>query len=241
MQTFEAAFPRGNCPIDAFGDLDDQAAPIVLMYPDFFGRRPTSHAIARELAADGCRVLMPEYFYDMMPYEPIPPKSIFEGGERHEQLMRMFSQVTQPRMDEDSAALLAFAQSLPGTQAPIVTTGYCMGGRYALTTACASQRVVLAAAFHASNLAPLDQDGPHRRFAQTRARLYIGVAGIDPTYGAEEHGRLAQALREAETDHVIETYHQCAHGWVFPDIPIYNEAAAARHLRRIREHMADLL
>lgn len=242
MQTIEAAFPRGACPIDAFGDLDDSAAPIILIYPDFFGRRPASHAIAEELAADGCRVLMPEYFYDMLPYEPIPPKSIFQGaGEHQEQLIRMFSQVTQPRIDDDSAALLAFANQLAGLNAPIVATGYCMGGRYALTTACASERVRLAMTFHASNLAPLGQDGPHERFSQTQARLYIGVAGIDPSYGAEEHGRLAQTLREAETDHVIETYHQCAHGWVFPDIPIHNEAAAAKHLRRIRENIAELI
>lgn len=241
MQTIEAAFPRGTCPIDAFGDLDDRSAPILLLYSDFFGRRAASRALAEELAGDGLRVLMPEYFYDLMPYEPIPPKSIFEGGERHEQLMRMFSLVTQPRIDEDTAALLAFAGERLGAEAPIVATGYCMGGRYAFTTACASTRVIFAAAFHASALAPAEGDGAHLRFAATQARIYVGVAGIDPTYDAAEHGRLAEALRAAEADHVIENYHQCAHGWVFPDIPIYNEAAAARHLRRIRENIAELI
>lgn len=240
MKTFTPAFPRGTCPIDAFGPIENSAAPIVLMYPDFFGRRPASYAVAEELAAEGWRVLMPEFFYDMMPYDPIPPKSIFEGGDRHEQLMRMFSQVTQPRIDADSAALLAFAGEALGSTAPIATTGYCMGGRYALTTACASERVVFAAALHASNIAPEAQDGPHQRFASAIGRIYIGVAGIDPTYGAEEHGRLARLLREAETDHIIETYHNCAHGWVYPDIPIYNEAAAAKHMVRLKDNMREL-
>lgn len=240
MHTLEATFPHGTCPIEGFGPLADSAAPIVLMYPDFFGRRPESRAVAQELAAEGWRVLMPEFFYDIMPYEPIPPQSIFAGGEYREKLGAMIGRITQARIDADTAALLAFVDAELGSAAPIATTGYCMGGRYCLTTACASPRVRFAGAIHAGNIAPAEGDSAHHRFALAKGRIYIGVAGIDPMYGAEEHGRLAQALREADTDHVIETYHGCGHGWVFPDIQVYDAAAAARHMRRLKQHMAEV-
>jgi carboxymethylenebutenolidase len=239
MQTLTASFPRGKCAIDAFGPLEDKAAPIILMYPDAFGRRPATHAVAMVLAAEGWRVLMPELFYDHVPYHPIEPKSIFEQGPKHDALMALFRSVNQETIDADTSALLDFAATL-GPDAPIAATGYCMGGRYALTTACASPRVRFAATLHSSNLAPEGQDGAHRRFASAQGRLYIGVAGIDPSYGAEEHGRLAQALREAGTDHVIETYHNAAHGWVFPDIPIYDEGAAAKHMQRLKDNMWEV-
>ena len=127
------------------------------------------------------------------------------------------------------------------THVPFAAIGYCMGGRYALAAVTASPRVRFAGAFHSSNIAPAQGDSPHQRFAGTKGRIYVGVAGIDPTYGAEEHGRLAQALREADTDHVIETYHGMGHGWVFPDLAIYDEAGAAKHMRRIKEQFSEAM
>jgi carboxymethylenebutenolidase len=134
---------------------------------------------------------------------------------------------------------LAEAQSAPDT--PFATVGYCMGGRYALTAVTTSPRVKFAGAFHASRIAPAEGDSPHLRFAGVTGRIYIGVAGIDPTFGAEEHGRLATALRDADTDHVIETYHGMGHGWVFPDLAIYNADGAAKHVRRIKEHFGEVI
>jgi carboxymethylenebutenolidase len=40
--------------------------------------------------------------------------------------------------------------------------------------------------------------------------------------------RLQAALTEAGVDHKIETY-PARHGWVFPDFPVYDAAAAERH------------
>ena len=115
-----------------------------------------------------------------------------------------------------------------------------MGARYALTAACADDRVRFAAAIHGSTLAPVDQDGPHRRFDRATGRLYVGVAGIDPMYDAAEHGRLAEALRAADTDHLIETYHGVAHGFVFGDLPVYDKAASGKHMRRLKENFSAL-
>lgn len=224
----ERAFPRGTAPIRVYGDIEADTAPIVLLFMDAFGPRPMLDRIAERLVGEGYRVLLPDLFYDHLPYVPLNPQSVFSGGDDRQRLMNMFGALDQAKIDADVQALLAYAAELPGS-APIGATGYCMGGRFALTAATLSSRVVFAAAFHGSNLAPADRPGPHQRFAGMGARIYVGIAGIDPTFGGEEEGRLATALRNAGVDHTIETYASAAHGFVMEDLPAGNVAAANRH------------
>ncbi len=239
MEKFEAPFPRGKCPVYSFGP-DDRKAPIVLFFPDAFGPRPASFAVAEELAAEGWRVLMLDQFYQHIPYEPLTPNSIFEEGPERDRVMQMFMSIDLPKIDEDVAAMIALAEERSDANVPFAATGYCMGGRYVLSAATASERVVFAAAFHASFIAPAEGDSPHLRFAQAKGRIYIAPAGTDPTYDAAEHGRIAQALREADTDHIIENYKGAMHGWVFPDLAIYDEKAAQKHMRRLKENLSEL-
>ncbi len=245
MPAFDAPFPRGNCPIHAFGPMDDKSAPVVLFFPDAFGPRPASFAVAEELASEvgggGWRVLMLDQFYESIPYEPMTPKSLFEEGPERDRVMQMFMAVTMAKIDEDVAAMVKLAEERSNADVPFAAVGYCMGGRYALSAITGSDRVKFAGAFHASNIAPPEGDSPHQRFAKAKGRIYIGVAGVDPTYGAEEHGRLTQALREADTDHIIETYHGMGHGWVYPDLSIYDAGGAAKHMRRIKEHFTEAM
>lgn len=225
-------------PIRAYGNLSDSAAPVVLFFMDAFGPRPMLDTIAQRLVGEGYRVLLPDLFYDHCPYEPLRPESVFSGGEDRQRLMTLFGGLNQAKIDADVKALLAFCAEKFGT-APIGATGYCMGGRFALTAATQSERVVFAASFHGSNLAPERDDGPHNHFANAKARVYIGVAEMDPTFSAAEEGRLAAALREANVDHVIETYARAAHGFVMQDIPAGNAAAADRHWLRLSTELRE--
>jgi carboxymethylenebutenolidase len=237
--TLESTLPRGTAPIYAYGALDDSAAPIVLLFMDAFGPRPALERIAERLVSEGYRVLLPHLFYDHLPYAALNPQSVFSGGEDRQRLMQMFGALDQSKIDADIAALLGFSTEKLGGTAPIGVTGYCMGGRYALTAATLSPRVVFAAAFHGSNLAPESGDGPHRRFAGVRSRIYVGVADKDPMFGGAEEGRLAAALRDASADHVIETYAAAAHGFVMDDLPAANPAAATRHWLRLSTELRE--
>lgn len=57
--------------------------------------------------------------------------------------------------------------------------------------------------------------------------VFMDGLGIRPAL-LELGERLAAALADAGVDHRIETY-AAKHGWVFRDIPVYDEAAAERH------------
>ena len=147
----------------------------------------------------------------------------------------------QDALDADVQGLLGLCRELSDGPARIGATGYCMGGRYSLTAASLGAEVLAAASFHGSGLAPESGASAHGRLSGTKARIYIGVADLDPTFDAAEQGRLAAALREARTGHMIESYPNAAHGFVMADLPVYNEAASRRHHERLRALFAEQL
>jgi carboxymethylenebutenolidase len=237
--SFTGQFPRGSAPIRAYGLLEDRAAPIVLLFMDAFGPRPALDRIAERLASEGYRVVLPDLFYEHLPSPPLDPKSVFSGGEDRQRLSGWFGALDQPKIVADIQALLQFCTEHLGGNTPIGATGYCMGGRYALTAATLHRDVVFAAAFHGSKLAPDNEDGPHRHFNGVRSRIYVGIADIDPTFGSSEEGRLATAFREAKVDHMIETYPGAMHGFVLDDLPAANLTAASRHWLRLQTELRE--
>jgi carboxymethylenebutenolidase len=66
-----------------------------------------------------------------------------------------------------------------------------MGGGRALTaTARYPDRVIAAASFHDGNLASESPDSPHLLADKMKARIYVGVAGVDGSFPPEQSARL---------------------------------------------------
>ena len=103
------------------------------------------------------------------------------------------------------------------------------------------ERVRAAASFHGGNLAGDAPDSPHLRAGTIGARVYVGTAGVDRSFPPEQSARLAQALREAGIDYVIENYVGMAHGWTVPDHGVFDAAGAERHWKRLLTFFAESL
>jgi carboxymethylenebutenolidase len=88
--------------------------------------------------------------------------------------------------------------------------------------------VSAAASYHGGRLATDAPDSPHLLAPKMKARVYVAGAIEDDSFTDEMKARLEEALTAARVDHKIETY-PAKHGWVMPDLPIYDEAAAERH------------
>ena len=101
--------------------------------------------------------------------------------------------------------------------------------------------IVAAASFHGGNLAGDAADSPHRNAAEIKARVYVGSAGIDKSFPPEQSAKLAEALRAAEVDYIIENYVGMAHGWAVPDHSVYDEKGAERHFARLETFFAETL
>jgi len=213
----------------------------VILYMDAFGPRPALDGMAERLAGQGYAVLVPDLFHRNAPYGPFDAKTTFAVEETKARLMALLNGTSQEMTIRDSAAFLD-AFKAEGIGGPIGVVGYCMGGARALNAAAAyPDRIAAAASFHGGNLASDAADSPHRKAGSIKARVYVGVAGIDRSFPPEQSARLAEALREAEVDHLIENYVGVSHGWCVPDHGVYDEAGAERHWKRLTTFFKETL
>lgn len=213
----------------------------VILYMDIFGPRPALDGMAERYASIGYAVLLPDLFYRDAPYGPFDPATAFGDPPTREKMMALRATATNARMAADTAAYLD-AFDAAGVTGPVGTVGYCMGGAYALTAAAAhADRVVAAASLHGGGLASEAEDSPHLRANEIRGRVYVGTAEEDRSFPPEQSARLAQALREAGVDHVIENYRGCSHGWCVPDHGVYDRAGAERHWQRMAVFFGETL
>ena len=223
----------GRCPASLFTAGDAKGPrPGVILYMDAFGPRPGLDVMAERLAGEGYVVLVPDLFYRQGPYGPFDAKTAFTQEETRNQLRGIMAATPQEMTRRDTAFFLDVLAGEAGGR--IGTVGYCMGGARALTAAGAyPEQVYAAASFHGGNLASDAPDSPHLLAPQMKARVYVGVAGVDNSFPPEQSARLALALREAEVDHIVENYVGKLHGWCVPDHGVYDEAGAERHWKRL--------
>ncbi|MBZ9867177.1 dienelactone hydrolase family protein [Mesorhizobium sp. CA15] len=213
----------------------------VILYMDIFGPRPALDQMAERLAEHGYAVLVPDLFYRYAPYGPFDPKTAFAEEKTKALLLMLSGGTTQGMTIRDGSAFLD-ALAAEGIAGPTGVVGYCMGGARALNAAASyPDRIVAAASFHGGNLASDAADSPHRRAASIKARVYVGVAGVDRSFPPEQSARLAEALRVAEVDHVIENYVGVDHGWCVKDHSVYDEAGAERHWKRLTTFFKETL
>jgi carboxymethylenebutenolidase len=153
----------------------------------------------------------------------------------------MMAGTTQAMTQKDTGAFIE-ALAAGGATGPIGTVGYCMGGGRAINSAAAHNgRIAAAASFHGGNLASEAPDSPHRAAAALKGRVYVGTAGVDRSFPPEQSAKLAQALREAEVDHVIENYVGMAHGWAVSDHSVYDSTGCERHWKRLLAFFGETL
>lgn len=213
----------------------------VILYMDAFGPRPALDGMAERLAEAGHVVLVPDLFYRAGSYGPFDPLTAFSEEASRKQLMGLIQATPQAMTERDSGAFIV-ALEREGVRGPIGTVGYCMGGGRALTAAAAyPDRVRAAASFHGGNLAGEAPDSPHRRAAAITGKVYVGMAGVDRSFPPEQSALLAQALREAGVDYVIENYVGMQHGWTVPDHGVFDAAGAERHWKRLLTFFAEAL
>ena len=186
-------------------------------------------------------MLVPDLFYRNGVYGPFDAKTAFSDDKKRAEIMTLMGATTPAMTVQDTAAFIDVLRKA-GVSGAIGAVGYCMGGGRAINAAAAyPEDVVAAASFHGGNLASDAPDSPHRRVAAIKGRVYVGVAGVDRSFPPEQSARLAEALRTAEIDHIIENYVGMQHGWTVPDHGVYDEAGAERHWKRLTTFFGETL
>jgi len=222
----------GTCPTHVMHPTGAGPWPGVLFFMDGIGMRPALVKMAERLASAGYYVLMPDLFYRGGAYTAPEPKKLFTDPELGKQWWgKITSLASVAQIMRDVPAFLAHfdAQKSVRNSKQLGATGYCMGGRLALSAAGHfPDRFAAVGSYHPGNLANDAPDSPHLLASKIKARVYVGAAMDDQSFPEEQKQRLEQALTAAHVDHVIETY-QCRHGWVPSDTPVHDDAGAEKH------------
>lgn len=217
--------------------------PLVVVYMDAFGIRPDLARMAQRLASDGYAVVIPNLYYRHGPFPPFDPQAVAAGGAERDRFRSMIASLSDTTVMADTTALLEGLASHPAVRpGPMAAVGYCMGGGFALSAAGTfPTRVVAAASFHGGSLATAKPDSPHLLAPRMQARIYVGVAGIDPTFDDEQRQRLQRALDDAGVRYVLEIYDGAKHGFAVNGHLAYDVEAAERHWTALVTLLHDTL
>jgi len=192
--------------------------------------RPTFDEMAERLAALGYVVLVPNFYYRLGEVAPFDMNTVFSDEGERKRLMTLVGSVSKEDSTKDTTAMLDFLAAQPEVaDTKVGTTGYCMGGGFALNAAGRfPDRIGAAASFHGGQIASTAPDSPHLLAGDMRATVYVAGAENDASFDDEQFERLSTALTEAGVDHTVLTY-PALHGFAVPDNPTFDEAAAERH------------
>ncbi|WP_426166213.1 dienelactone hydrolase family protein [Sandarakinorhabdus sp. DWP1-3-1] len=234
-QQLTIAASDGDCPAHVFTPAGGGGGPAVIMYMDAGGIRPGALGMAERLAEAGHVVLLPDPFYRYGPYGPFDPVEVFKGDFRAI-LGPLMATTGNARAAADTAALLAYLDTRSDVVGGKVgAVGFCMGAGMAIAAAgTVPDRFAAVASFHGGNLATDRPDSPHTYAPQLQAEVYVAAADNDNSYSPEMAARFEAALDAAGVAYRAEVYDGAAHGWMMPDFPVYDEAAAERGWREMR-------
>ncbi len=218
----------GDCPLQVISPAVGREWPPVIFYMDGGGIRPAMTDMAQRLAEAGFLVLLPDLFYRYGSYGPFVPKEVFAGDFRAT-LGPLVATTGNDKATEDTGALLAYLDTRNDVAGRKVgAVGFCMGGGMAIAAAGTySDRFAAVASFHGGNLATDASTSPHLCARKLKAEIYVAAAANDASYPPAMAERFEKSLTHAGVRYSAEIY-PAKHGWMMPDFPVYDHAAAER-------------
>jgi carboxymethylenebutenolidase len=209
---------------------------VILFLMDAPGIREELRDMARRIASVGYYVMLPNLYYrsgveELGAFTGDAP----EAAETRKRMFGLIDTIDIPRVMDDAAALVAFADQDPAADAArIGTVGYCMSGQYAISAAARfPERVKAAASIYGVRLMTDRPDSPHLAAAGSTAEIYVAWAEIDHYAPLDQLQPFADTLRAAGVDAEVELYPGVEHGFAFPGRPAYDKPAAERHWERL--------
>lgn len=209
--------------------------PAVILWPDIAGLREAYKVMARRLAKDGHAVLVLNQYYRSAPAPHFNAIAEWRTPEGQAKLRPMIPLLNAEAIERDAKAVVAWldAQKAVDTKRGIGSSGYCMGGPFAVRTAHAAPgRVRAAASFHGGSLVTDKPDSPHQLLKATRAGYLFAIGRNDDARAPGDKDALREAAKAAGRPAEVEVY-PADHGWCTVDAPVYDQAQADRAWERM--------
>ena len=232
----------GSCPTHIFTPAGRGPWPGALLFMDGIGIRPALFEMGQRLAHAGYYVAMPDLYYRIGPTSYDAKLAFTDPVQRDDLMTRALPSASVANVMRDSNAFLSHLEQSPNVRGTTFgITGYCLGGRLALSAAGTfPDRVAAAASYHGSSLAADAPDSPHLLAPRMKARVYVAGAIEDKNFDDAQKARLNDALTTAHVRHTVETYN-ARHGWVPSDTPVHDAIETEHHWRTLLDLFANTL
>jgi carboxymethylenebutenolidase len=204
--------------------------PAVLVWPDILGLRPVFREMGKRLAAQGYVVLVPNPFYRSKKAPVVEGTFDFSKPENRAVVMGYRQAMTDPGIDGDATAYIAFLDTQPQTnkRKRVGVQGYCMGGPLSFRTAAAvPNRIGAVGSFHGAGLVTAQPSSPHLLIPKTKAAYLVAIAKNDDAREPESKNTLKAAFAAAKRPATVEVY-PADHGWCVPGSQVYDQTAAEK-------------
>jgi carboxymethylenebutenolidase len=205
--------------------------PVVLVYHDGPGLREDIHDVSRKLAQAGYYTLLPDLYHRIGPKISFDMAGIAQGpgSQEFDRLMAAVTSLQDDAVLADTTAVLdATANDSAADMDVKAAMGFCMGARFTLRLLAAQPHAFAAgSALHPSNCVTDEPDSPHRSIGSISAELFVGLGAADTLSPLELNKPLRDELGRPSVKATVEVFDGADHGFMFPQLPAYQQHAAS--------------
>lgn len=199
----------------------DGPFPVVVMFHDGPGVRPSTHEVSRRVAEAGYLVAVPDRYYRREQFFHIEPEDLFAQGpdsDVFKDFFKLLMGTTDDLVSADLDALLAHLDADPlAKSSPMGVIGYCIGARSVLRAIAAHpDRFRAAVGLHPSFCATEDPDSPHLAVPSFAGEMYIGVGAEDKMQSPESCAPPGEAVAQLGDRGQYVIHPGADHGFAVP-------------------------
>jgi carboxymethylenebutenolidase len=195
-----------------------------------FGLVPHIQDVAKRVAGEGYVAIAPDFYYRL------PDNKA--GYDELPKAIGLMQKVVDAKFTEDMRAALDFLAAQPNVDAArIGVTGFCMGGRLTMLSACAlPDRVKAAAPFYGGGISALAG-----QFEKLRAPVLLFFGERDAFIPMDQVRAVEAKLKDLGKRHEVKVYAGAAHGFFCDERPEYHAASAKDAWSRLTGFLAENL
>ncbi len=234
LQTASIQLASGDIQVKAYlaQPVKQGSFPAVIVFQEIFGVNAHIRKVTERVAQAGYVAIAPHLYQRLAPdFETGYTPADVELGRKYKE------QTVAAELLQDTAAAIAYLQSLPTVKADAIgAIGFCFGGHVAYLAATLPQ-IKATASFYGAGIATWTPGGGPptlSRTAQIAGRLYAFFGTEDASIPADQVEQIETELQKHQTRHQIFRY-PAAHGFFCDRRPSYNPAAAADAWKHVQE------
>ncbi|MFK4548136.1 carboxymethylenebutenolidase [Streptomyces tendae] len=205
--------------------------PVVLVYHDGPGLREDIHDVTRRLADAGYYSVLPDLYHRIGQKISFDMAGIGQGpgSPEFDRLMAAVTSLGDDMVLADTTAVLDATTNDPAADMDFkAVMGFCMGARFTLRLLAAEPNEFAAgSALHPSNCVTDEPDSPHRSVGSISAELFVGLGAADTLSPLELNKPLRDELARPTVKATVEVFDGADHGFMFPQLPAYQQHAAS--------------